>query len=1051
MQKQSWKDTDIFRCLKTKTCEESQRVIHLLERDEVMKAISKLLDHGGTTPKDFTLHDAGHSYRVSQRMWMLVPEGTKNSLSVYELGLLILSAYLHDIGMSPEYEKVETHRIFLMTDDKTGLNENEIKEFQKWIDNDSHCNNIDISKDCVTDEGIARYILSYYIRSKHNDWSGEWILKNLANIPLPYYPFWQDDLILICKSHHYGFDQLMRDEYNPKPVSDKNVHLRYLSMCLRVADVMENDPERTPDVILNHRSISAGSLIYWLKDKQFNLVRDGDKYSIYARPENAYIHKAILETAQWIEQELKLCDELKRLKPLNHLPISAGSYEWDIDSFLHKDILPKSEAYVYINGAFRPNTAKILELLGGPQLYGNIICAFRELIQNAFDAVKERIAYHILNEDLDPKKYLTLLGELFNIEISLEKNGEDLWLICKDKGAGMTKSIIEKYFLESGASKRHEIKDLERRCSAKGFNFTRTGHFGIGVLSYFMLADEMFVITKREQNTGYHDSESTAWQFKINGTHDFGEMSTCNKSASGTEIRLRLRKDIVDKITEWDDKFFDYCKDDILKSPCSLQYKSYRGKELFIETGWTNKDAYIKDMICSEIKIELLEDKSYHRLLKLSSSEMKEQKLKYKEEVEDTVEDMKSKLGFLVEEGFIDSIGAYRIHIPWFNLSRGACFVYLREKVTTEEHQIIHTGFYNCLRPIFDRFNVGLKGIKINAKNQDTSVINNFLGAYSSNLAYVELDVEGLENLSLAVSRLDLLFDHQLVYKIEESVEASIRSLVERHSEQFDNIYSLINYSDTRKNPTDLHWCFYDSVSGKTILREVKYPLVVQDDLNEKKDYFFEGKLLNIAQKLYYPNSTVNAWDDYIISCPVLCNSQSKFEKSPVWTDFYRVFRELPTGYGFTDKIALFAYLPKEWGEVFIYNGMNEISENADFYVNENSILSQFCNEIVIDFEYDMIFDQTVIQSKTSCATFLINFFIKFKHDEWINLCGEEPKLMHQLFEMLAVSDFYILEDNSLIRIYSGGALVITDKNIIEKIMPVSALANGHLIKESVN
>ena len=48
----------------------------------------------------------------------------------------------------------------------------------------------------------------------------------------------------------------------------------------------------------------------------------------------------------------------------------------------------------------------------------------------------------------------------------------------------MTKQIIEKYFLESGSSKRHELKELERKCEEKGFLYGRTGQFGIGVLRY---------------------------------------------------------------------------------------------------------------------------------------------------------------------------------------------------------------------------------------------------------------------------------------------------------------------------------------------------------------------------------------------------------------------------------------------------------------------------------------------------------------------------------------------------------------------------------------
>jgi len=59
-------------------------------------------------------------------------------------------------------------------------------------------------------------------------------------------------------------------------------------------------------------------------------------------------------------------------------------------------VRPYKDAYVYIEGSFRPNTEKLLELLAGTALYEEPLAAVRELLQNAFDAVRERIAYERL-------------------------------------------------------------------------------------------------------------------------------------------------------------------------------------------------------------------------------------------------------------------------------------------------------------------------------------------------------------------------------------------------------------------------------------------------------------------------------------------------------------------------------------------------------------------------------------------------------------------------------------------------------------------------------
>lgn len=175
MPKSTWKTTQIFQQLEKRADQYADNIINLLKRSEVMDAIEYILDKGGSTPKDFTLHDADHSFRVAERMWELIPDETKSVLSNYELGFLLLSAYLHDIGMSPEFKKVELHRSFLTSDIKEGLTEEEINEFQKWVDNDNKTESIDIRKEKIDNPKVSNYMLSYYIRSKHNDWSGEWV------------------------------------------------------------------------------------------------------------------------------------------------------------------------------------------------------------------------------------------------------------------------------------------------------------------------------------------------------------------------------------------------------------------------------------------------------------------------------------------------------------------------------------------------------------------------------------------------------------------------------------------------------------------------------------------------------------------------------------------------------------------------------------------------------------------------------------------------------------------------------------------------------------
>lgn len=143
-------------------------------------------------------------------------------------------------------------------------------------------------------------------------WGEEWIKGNLRDEAFGTYPNWIDDLTALCRSHHEGYSEIICERFRPKIVSGNSlvVHLRYLALVLRVADVMEFDPERTPEVIFHHREISPGSEIFWHKDHHVAHVIEGNRLTIAAEPPNAGIHNAIELMINDVEAELKLASRI---------------------------------------------------------------------------------------------------------------------------------------------------------------------------------------------------------------------------------------------------------------------------------------------------------------------------------------------------------------------------------------------------------------------------------------------------------------------------------------------------------------------------------------------------------------------------------------------------------------------------------------------------------------------------------------------------------------------------------------------------------------------
>jgi len=160
-----------------------------------------------------------------------------------------------------------------------------------------------------------------------------------------------------------------------------------------------------------------------------------------------------------------------------------------------------------------------LELLSGLELYGTPFAAIRirEVLQNSFDAVREQIAHERLDE-LNPSdsEGAKELAKHHHVKLRFESLPGATVLTCSDTGVGMTKAIICEHLLVSGTPTRHDVLELERKCKASGFSLGRTGQFGIGVLTYFMLADRVAIRTWRSQECG--DRSQTGGALKPKGS-----------------------------------------------------------------------------------------------------------------------------------------------------------------------------------------------------------------------------------------------------------------------------------------------------------------------------------------------------------------------------------------------------------------------------------------------------------------------------------------------------------------------------------------------------
>jgi len=152
---------------------------------------------------------------------------------------------------------------------------------------------------------------------------------------------------------------------------------------------------------------------------------------------------------------------------------------------------------------------EIRELLMGEQLYGDPGLAIRELYQNALDACRYREAR---------LKYLKQTGQYQGLyqqwqgriifRQDKDQNGRE-YIECEDNGIGMGMLHLSQCFARAGRRFADLPEFIEEqaewhKCEPQ-IRLYPNSQFGVGVLSYFMLADEIEVETCRLDRQGRPD------------------------------------------------------------------------------------------------------------------------------------------------------------------------------------------------------------------------------------------------------------------------------------------------------------------------------------------------------------------------------------------------------------------------------------------------------------------------------------------------------------------------------------------------------------------
>ncbi|MFD0409792.1 ATP-binding protein [Kitasatospora sp. NPDC127116] len=194
---------------------------------------------------------------------------------------------------------------------------------------------------------------------------------------------------------------------------------------------------------------------------------------------------------------------------------------------------------------FRLDERRVRSLLMGIELYRDRDLAVRELYQNALDACRYRRARTEFLDRTHPLADFRYDG-LIQFRQDVDEDGR-AYLECKDDGVGMGEEELRGVFSNAGARFAEQLDfKLERAKWRKvdpPVELHPNSRFGIGVLSYFMLADEIRVTTCRMDEEGLLGPNLGV---SIYGPGHLFRILPLPEPARkpGTTVRLYLREDI---------------------------------------------------------------------------------------------------------------------------------------------------------------------------------------------------------------------------------------------------------------------------------------------------------------------------------------------------------------------------------------------------------------------------------------------------------------------------------------------------------------------------
>lgn len=552
--------------------------------DKLISAVQPMLDTVGRDAfSDYTLHNPLHSRKLMHLAGFIIPEDVLNQLSSLELTVMIMSFYLHDLGMVLGYDDKET---VLKSEKFQTFIESKEQYSTRFAALRDEISNSDGGKKLQLENLLAQLqgaALTDYLRPQHasldryNAVLGKVLdgddvdkLFELEGVSF------KQELLQICESHNESSYLLSKTDSTGKLVFDIEHHMcrqefnmQYCAAVLRIADILDFDMERTPSSLFRALGIEdkqlpgfKTSLKEWTKQMAVHTISISEnEIMVKADCNSPSIEHAVREMCNSVEHEIR--DTLSIIRSAKKEITSR--YYTNLPPTVKADI--RSNGYTYRDYSIRLNDSAIKNLLMGNNLYSKKFVAARELIQNSLDACQVR-------SKLEKYGYTPLV----KVYTSKDANGRN-WFVVQDNGIGMDDKVLSDYFFKIGNSyySSDEFKTIKR--DKKLTDFTPSSRFGIGILSVFMIGNVVKITTSNKYSVRNDTLQRT---LIVDNTESLAVVKEGPATENGTKIEVQLH---LDKDNEtFINGLFGFIKESIIRPAVPVLLTTPDKTDTLIET-----------------------------------------------------------------------------------------------------------------------------------------------------------------------------------------------------------------------------------------------------------------------------------------------------------------------------------------------------------------------------------------------------------------------------------------------------------------------------------